>query len=120
MGMILEFYAVPPGAYTDPAQALVVAAQSTQVASISINSRAIGDVLAALVPTFLAPLVGDADVVARAAHVPAADFGQFILQATVLRVQPPSDDVLLGVSEAIDEAVAEARWRTSDLLVVSH
>jgi hypothetical protein len=90
------------------------------VASISINSRAIGDVLAAFVQTLMAPLVGEVDVVARIAHVPSTDLARLLLGATKLRAQLPSDDALVGASEVIDEAVAEARWRNADLLVIAH
>ncbi|HET8934389.1 MAG TPA: hypothetical protein VFN67_13155 [Polyangiales bacterium] len=119
MGMIIAFYAVPPGAVIEPANALGVAARCRQVASISVNSRAVGDVLTAFSSTLLAPLVGDADVVARTVHIPRGDFGIAVLHAAMLRAQLPADDALCGVSETIDEAVAEAQRCQTDLLVTA-
>ena len=117
MGMIVAFYAVPAATYADTADACEVAARSPQVASVSINSRAVGDVLAAFSATYLSPVVADADMTARAAYVPAANFSQ--ARGTSLASQMPLDAAVLALCDEIDQALSEARWRQKDLLVVA-
>lgn len=117
--MIVGFYAVPPASYADPERACEVAARSAQVASVSVNSRAVGDVLDALLSTCLAPLVAAADTAVRVAYIPAADFLQLAAQAATLRTQRATDLAIVAIGDEIDEALSEVRWRGTDLLVVA-
>jgi hypothetical protein len=119
MGMNIEFFAVPPGSRVEADSSAVESAHAEQVATISINSRAVEAVFSSLGATLLAPLVGDASQPYRMALILAADLGLLLGDATSLRARPPADAALVDLAEAIQEAVAEAESRTADLLVVA-
>ncbi len=121
--MIIEFLAVGPNSLATPlpadAHAAVNATGAVQVAVISINSHKVGDVYGVLAASPLSALAGDANTPERATLVAGADFNVLLAFAAGLKVATVPDEAFRDLSDAIDDAVREARWRRCDLLIVA-
>ncbi|KAG8152907.1 hypothetical protein [Burkholderia catarinensis] len=123
MGVIIEFLSVGPNSLATPlrvdAHAAANAAGAVQVAVISINSSKVGDVYGVLAASPISALAGDANAPERATLVARADFDLLLAFAAGLKISTVADEALRDLSNAIDDAVREARWRRSDLLIVA-
>ncbi|GBH28645.1 hypothetical protein [Burkholderia vietnamiensis] len=123
MGVIIEFLAVGHNSLAMPLPADIQTAANTvgamQVAVISINSHKVGDVYGVLSASPLSALVGDANTPERAAIVASVDFNVPLALAAGLKATVPPDEALRDLSDAIEDAVREARWRRSDLLIIA-
>jgi hypothetical protein len=120
---LVEFYAAPPQAHPaprpdDPSR-ILASLGVREVASISINSRAIEELLTTLLSTLLGALARDASVSMRMVWVATKQFPQLAAEAATLRSMTSPSEALLGMTEAIDEAISEAMWRNADLLIIA-
>lgn len=122
MGVIVEFYAVLPGALSPPLpddiRSRAGATAAKYVGALSINSRAVAEVYGALQGSILDGIAGDGSTAQNAVLVDTSHLTQVEGLANSLLANPALNDALRALANALLDAAAGARWHRGDLLVI--